>query len=86
MLTAGLQALLDLFDACSTERPGSMGSLRRIPVTKIPEVLELRGVPADEWLDLQELIERVDRAFVAEANRSDESEPAPLAPEASEAS
>lgn len=42
-------------------------------MTKIPEVLELRGVPPDEWADLQDLIERMDRAFVAEANKPDES-------------
>lgn len=53
-----------------------MSGLRRIPVTKIPEVLELRGVPPEDWPALQELLERIDRAFVAESNRTETPEPA----------
>lgn len=56
-----------------------MGGLRRIPVSAIYLHLELDGVPADEWLELAELMQLVDAEFCADINREEEP-PAPAPP------
>jgi hypothetical protein len=54
-----------------------MGSLRRIPFTKILEVLECLDILDDEFWILVEVIEQIDTAFVLEANRDDPTAPPP---------